>query len=51
MKKKIKQVSGSKFVYTGKPSELNQHGSGVYATVILLVAIVAIAAGIARALS
>lgn len=50
MKKKrpLKKVSGSKFLYTGNPSELNTMSSKLYAQAILLIAIMLIGAAIYR---
>jgi hypothetical protein len=50
MKKKrpIKKVSSSKFVYTGKPEELNQLSSGIYAGAIAIIGTMLVLAALYR---
>lgn len=46
-KRQIKKVSGSKYVYTGKPSELSKPTSS-YAYAIIIIAAMLILAGFYR---
>lgn len=46
-KRPIKKVNGSKYVYTGKPSELSKPASA-YAYAIILIAAMLILAGLYR---
>lgn len=50
MKKKrpIKKVSGSKFIYTGKPEGLNQLSSGIYAGAIAIIGTILVIAALYR---